>query len=753
MALMETHYYSFSMNSNITLNVFVPTPGSSEQITEINHSEKYDYEAGLPVLYLLHGAYGDAFSWVRYSNIDRYAQEHGIVVVMASAENSFYQDLASGKKYKTFFTEELPTFITNVFPVSKEREKTYIAGFSMGGYGAWFLGLSRPDLYSKTASLSGALDIAGLYQDTLSGKNDNNPFNWEDSFKDPSKLAGSEYDLFALYDRDVANGCVPELYQTVGYDDFLYQSNCYVRDELKKRNADLTYVEDEGGHNWEFWDKQIQQILNWLQNKVAYYVEKRGIIMKNTSESSEVMAKFEQNAKRPFGLRDKIGYAAGDFADNLTFVLVALFMMKFYTDIMGVSAALVGTLMMAAKLVDAFTDVAMGQIVDRSSYTAKGKFAPWVRRFAGPVAVSSFLIFAPYFANMSMGFKVFWMFFTYILWGSVCYTGVNIPYGSMASAMSEKPEERQMLSTWRNIGSTVGQIVIVVILPMLVYTKDATGRQVLNGSSVMVAAGVCAVLSFIVYLVCFQLTTERIKLPSAKGEKNVFQMFGILFTNRAFVGIIVSALLLLLTQMTLTGMNNYIYPNYFNSASAISLSGLLSCGVVLILSTFVTKLAKLIGKKELATIGAFIGAGALFFAYIIHTKSVVVFIALYMVAYTGLGFFNLVCWAMIIDVIDDIEVKKGVRSDGTVYSVYSFARKVGQAGANGITGVILSTVGYTATTAFDTKVVDGIYNATTLLPAIGFIALALALIFVYPLSKKKVHVNNEALVNKRNAEQ
>lgn len=265
MALMETHYYSFSMGSNITLNVFVPTPGSSEQIVEMNQNEKYDYEKGLPVLYLLHGAYGDAFSWVRYSNIDRYAQDHGIVVVMASAENSFYQDLQSGKKYKTFFTEELPTFIQNVFPVSKDREKTYIAGFSMGGYGAWFLGLSRPDLYSKAASMSGALDIAGLYNATVSGVNDNNPFSWEDCFGDPSKLAGSDRDLFALYDRDVANGCVPKLYQAVGFDDFLYQSNVYVRDEFNKRGAQLTYEEGKGGHDWDFWDEHVKHVLDWIQ--------------------------------------------------------------------------------------------------------------------------------------------------------------------------------------------------------------------------------------------------------------------------------------------------------------------------------------------------------------------------------------------------------------------------------------------------------------------------------------------------------
>lgn len=471
--------------------------------------------------------------------------------------------------------------------------------------------------------------------------------------------------------------------------------------------------------------------------------------MSKNKNDAAVMAQFEQNAKRPFGLRDKIGYAAGDFANDLTFVIAALFMMKFYTDIMGVSAALVGTLMMAAKVVDAFTDVAMGQVVDRSGYTTKGKFAPWVRRFAGPVAVASFLIFAPYFADKPMGFKVFWMFFTYILWGSVCYTGVNIPYGSMASAMSDKPEERAMLSNWRTIGATVAQIVIVVILPMVVYTTDAEGHQVLSGSKTMLASGVCSILAVLVYLICYHLSTERVKMEAPEEKKNVFELFGVLFTNRAFVGIVVSALVFLLVQMTLSGMNNYIYPNYFNSAKALSMSGLLGCGVVLVMSTFVTKLAAKFGKKELAVVGAFIGAGSMFTAYFVHTTSVAVFIALYMLAYAGMSFFNIMCWAMIIDVIDDIEVKKNIRSDGTVYSVYSFARKLGQAAANGLTGLLLSIVGYSSATAFDPDVVNGIYDVTTLFPAIGFLVLAASLAFLYPLSKKAVQANVDAIAERK----
>ena len=126
------------------------------------------------------------------------------------------------------------------------------------------LALSRPELYAKAASMSGALDIAGLYQAAAAGNNDNNPFHWEDCFGDPDKLAGSDYDLFTLYDRDVKNGCVPKLYQAVGRDDFLYPSNVYVRKLLEQKQADLTYEEDKGGHDWNFWDQYIQHILDWM---------------------------------------------------------------------------------------------------------------------------------------------------------------------------------------------------------------------------------------------------------------------------------------------------------------------------------------------------------------------------------------------------------------------------------------------------------------------------------------------------------
>lgn len=224
---------------------------------------------------------------------------------------------------------------------------------------------------------------------------------------------------------------------------------------------------------------------------------------------------------RPFGMRDKLGYMFGDFGNDFTFILSSMIMMKFYTDVMQVSPALVGTLMMAARFVDAFTDVAMGQIVDRSKPTKAGKFKPWLLRVCGPVAVASLLIYASWFANMPMTFKIVYMFVTYILWSSVAYTVINIPYGSMASAISGDPKDRASLSTFRTIGATFAGTIIGVILPLVIYDKvtvDGQVAQVLNGTKTSVAAAICSVGAVICYLLCYNMCTERVKVEQ-KTEK------------------------------------------------------------------------------------------------------------------------------------------------------------------------------------------------------------------------------------------
>lgn len=454
-----------------------------------------------------------------------------------------------------------------------------------------------------------------------------------------------------------------------------------------------------------------------------------------------------KKAIRKFGIRDCIGYAFGDFGNDFTFILSSTFMMIFYTDVMQVPSTIVGGLMMAARFVDAFTDVAMGQIVDRCKPGKKGKFAPWIRRMCGPVAVASLLLYASWFKDMPMAFKIFWMFLTYLLWGSVCYTGINIPYGSMASAITDQPDQRTLLSTFRNLGATLANTIIGVVLPLVVYYYDESGRQILSGTNMSIAALVCSIGAVICYLLCYNLTTERVEVPQ-KTEKFSLKTLGLqLVHSRPLIGIVVSALILLLTQLTISGLGPYLYPYYFGNSGMMSIATACLTVMSIVFAFIIPTLTKRSGKKELAAVGSIIGAVAFFILFVIHTDNQAVFLVLYAIGQLGIAFFNTLCWAMITDVIDEDEVRNGERSDGTIYSVYSFARKLGQALSAGLVGAIVGAIGYNAE-VFDQGVADAMYNCATIIPAIGFVLLALSLIFLYPLSKKKVDKNSAILAER-----
>ncbi len=259
--IMTCDFFSFALSTNVTMKVFVPTKEGEEQITD----KEAIVKDAFPVVYLLHGAYGNYHSWTRFSSVERYAQEHQCVLVMPSAENSFYHNLRDGRNYYDFFVDELRYNVNKIFPVSTKREDTYVAGFSMGGYGAWYLALRRPDLFAKAASMSGALDLAFLHG-MERYRNADKPINWRNIVDDPDHIAGTSADLIALYDGLVSNGTqnIPALYQSCGTEDVLYELNLSMRDRLQKRGCDLTYHSDKGDHSWDFWDRDIQNVLQWL---------------------------------------------------------------------------------------------------------------------------------------------------------------------------------------------------------------------------------------------------------------------------------------------------------------------------------------------------------------------------------------------------------------------------------------------------------------------------------------------------------
>lgn len=216
-------------------------------------------ERNYPVLYLLHGLSDDHTIWTRRTSIERYADQYGIAVVMPEVHRSFYADMKQGLKYWTYISEELPELVRSFFPISDRREDNFVAGLSMGGYGAFKVGLNHPERYAAAASLSGALDMGYWNRPDIYGE-----LEYRMAFGDPSEYQGSENDVFHQASLLAQSGKALKLYQCCGTEDFLYADNQRFLEHARSLGLDLTYEEEPGGHSWEYWDMKIKRVLSWL---------------------------------------------------------------------------------------------------------------------------------------------------------------------------------------------------------------------------------------------------------------------------------------------------------------------------------------------------------------------------------------------------------------------------------------------------------------------------------------------------------
>lgn len=420
----------------------------------------------------------------------------------------------------------------------------------------------------------------------------------------------------------------------------------------------------------------------------------------------------------PFGIKDKLGYMLGDVANDFSFIFASTFVMVFYSKVMGISTGMIGTMFLVARFIDAFTDIGMGRIADRAKTGKSGKFRPWILRMCGPVAIASFLMYQSGLQGIPYGAKVAYMFVTYILWGSVFYTSINIPYGSMASVISQNPKDRSSLSVFRSMGGMFAGNLISVVAPLVIYYKDAAGNQVVNSTNFTILAGIFSLCAILCYLLCYWLCTERVVLPdkkqAAEKQMSVLASLKEVVGSRALLGVILSALLLLLASLMSQGLNNYLYADYFKNTQALSLSAMLQLPVMLILAAVSTKLAVKFGKRECGVAGMLLSGILYVVIGILHVTQVWVFIGLVFVAMIGMTFFTMQCFALVTDVIDDKEVITGKRDDGTIYGIYSFSRKIGQALAGGMGGWALALIGYEELAVAQTEqVARGIYNIST----------------------------------------
>ncbi len=249
MALMELKFFSQTLGMQTEVYVVIPQKSTKGEIGINGKSEDKEYKC----LYLLHGLSDDHTIWMRRTSIERYAADYGVCVVMPCGARSFYTDMKYGMKYFSYITEELPSIISEFLKVSNKREDTYIAGLSMGGYGALKAALKKPEMYCAVAGLSSVADIRdGMFKDVLVpvyGEKINIP---------------DDDDLFFLAEKTNANTLKPRIFMGVGTEDFLYDSNIRLKEHFEQFDYDFSYRESAGVHDWGFWDEYIRYVLEWM---------------------------------------------------------------------------------------------------------------------------------------------------------------------------------------------------------------------------------------------------------------------------------------------------------------------------------------------------------------------------------------------------------------------------------------------------------------------------------------------------------
>lgn len=454
----------------------------------------------------------------------------------------------------------------------------------------------------------------------------------------------------------------------------------------------------------------------------------------------------KESKTKEFNMGDKIGYALGDLGCGAFFLFVSSYLMLFYTDVLGISAAAVGTLFIVARVWDAVNDPIMGVIVDKNTHTGHGKFRPYIVKYGIPMTIVGVLTFTA-IPGLPDNMKLPYAYVTYIAFGML-YTAVNIPYGSLASVMTSDSNERTALSTFRNLGTIFANLLVMLLVPKIIFTNEQV-----TAAGFIKCAIIFAIISSISYMLTFRLTTERVvhKSNNTNGKKaGMLSTLKTLAKNRAFVGITLASFTMIAAMFIGSSLNAYLFKEYFNNAKLVSLAGLATIIPMFLVIPFVGKIVSVFGKKEAAAGGTAFSMIIYFILFISPIKNPYVYIGLTMLAGLGTGLVNTLIWALVGDAIDYQEYLSGERNEGTVYSSYSLCRKLAQAISGGVGGFALSFLGYQSGAAVQAESVGvGIKNIICGANAIGLALTFVAFLFVYNLSKKRLAEVNEELAKAR----
>lgn len=436
---------------------------------------------------------------------------------------------------------------------------------------------------------------------------------------------------------------------------------------------------------------------------------------------------------RPFGVKDEIGYVFGDMAGSFVNLFVDAYFLIFCTNVLGISAGWMGTLFLVARLWDAINDPIMGSFPDRWMIGKSGdKFKPWIKIFMLPLALSGVLCF---FNVPLEGIALHaYVAFAYVLYG-MSYTGTSMSFGAMASVVSDDLIQRSKLSRARSIGGTIVGIVGLSIVPVVCFDKQS---NILPERFTLIAV-IFGVLSIISYFVLLNFTQERIRQNSEKAEKfNYGKVLKATVHNRPLIGVMVATLG---SMLFITGSNqvrSYIFKEYYARTDVMSIISLATIPILVICFPLVPKLVAKFGKK--ATLMAAIVSSTIFsvIPVVMEIKNVYIYSALVVLGTIGQTVFTMLIWALVTDCLDYSEWKFNERSDGSMYSLYTFSRKIGSTIASTGVSFGLAAIGFVSgsNVVQTAEAVNGIYFLVNIIPVVTCALELIGVGLIFNLNKE-----------------
>ena len=437
---------------------------------------------------------------------------------------------------------------------------------------------------------------------------------------------------------------------------------------------------------------------------------------------------------RPFGVKDQIGYVFGDMAGSFVNLFVDAYFLTFCTYVLGISPGWMAGLFLAARLWDAINDPIMGSFPDRWRLGKSGdKFKPWIKLFMIPLALSGILCFANVpFEGIALHA---WVAFAYVFYG-MSYTGTSMPFGAMASVVSTDPIDRSKLSRARSIGGTVVGIGALSVVPILCFDKDSNIIPERFGL-IAVIFGILCVIS---YLLLCNLTIERVRQPKQKGEKfNYGNVLKAAVKNRPLIGVMVATIGSMLYITGSGQLKSYIYKEFYQDTSLMTLASIGTLPVMIICFILVPKIVQKFGKRNVILVMSTYNLLLSTYILLFPIQSALLYTILNLLATIGQTAFTILIWALVTDCLDYSEWKMNFRADGSMYSLYTFSRKIGSTIASTGAASALAAIGYVSGVGAvqSAATINNIYYLVNAVPVITCILELIGIGLIFNLNQKK----------------